>query len=243
MHRQTPRVASRVQKMEFEVSSGEVDFGHDTTVPGRRTLYDAAKRAMDILFASALIALFAPFLVLVALLVWRADGAPVFYLHRRIGKNGKPFNCIKFRTMVRDSEAILKRALMRDSKLRHEWERNFKLENDPRILGVVGQMLRRSSLDELPQLFNVLRGEMSLVGPRPIILEELSRYGQFKDHYLSVKPGLTGLWQVGGRSDTSYEERVRLDTYYVENASLAKDLSILLKTITAFVSGHLGGGR
>ncbi len=204
---------------------------------------NAVKRTVDILLALAMLVAFAPLMSLIALMVWREDGAPIFFGHRRIGKNGKPFRCLKFRTMVRDSDAVLERALSFDSNLRREWEESYKLDCDPRILDGVGHLLRRTSLDELPQLFNVLRGDMSLVGPRPIIDDELEKYGGYKTHYLSVKPGLTGPWQVGGRSDTSYEERVTLDVWYVENASIGRDLSILLRTMSAFVSGQLGGGK
>ncbi|WP_172332659.1 sugar transferase [Mangrovicoccus sp. HB161399] len=244
MHRQVPRVAPRIEVGEFEVLD-RVDNPAETVdlVRIKRPLHNAIKRTLDILLASAILAVIAPVLVLIALLVWREDGAPIIYFHRRIGKNGKAFNCLKFRTMVHDSEAILQRALALDLDLRREWEQNFKLENDPRILGSIGLLLRRSSLDELPQLFNVLRGDMSLVGPRPIIDDELPKYGRFKNHYLSVKPGITGPWQVGGRSDTTYEERVRLDAWYAANAATSTDMSILFRTITAFVTGQLGGGR
>ncbi|MEN3347367.1 MAG: exopolysaccharide production protein ExoY [Bradyrhizobium sp.] len=182
------------------------------------------------LAALALLLALSPVLAGIAFLIWRRDGAPILFAHYRVGVNGKLFRCMKFRTMLRDSEQVLAELLAADPHARAEWERDQKLANDPRITGI-GHFLRRSSLDELPQLINVLRGEMSLVGPRPITVGELTRYGKVRWHYLSVRPGITGLWQVSGRNDTSYEERVALDRRYVEQRSLRLDLSILVKTV------------
>ena len=150
-------------------------------------------------------------LILVALTIWVADGRPVIYRHRRIGRDGAAFDCLKFRTMARDADRALAAHLARSPAARAEWEATRKLRDDPRILGGLGRFLRRTSLDELPQILNVLRGEMSLVGPRPIVREELVHYGGQSRWYLAVRPGVTGPWQVGGRSDTSYATRVRLD--------------------------------
>jgi Undecaprenyl-phosphate galactose phosphotransferase WbaP len=194
-----------------------------------------AKRAMDIAIAGLALALALPFFLLVALLV-RADGGPAFYAHPRVGRGGRVFGCLKFRSMVVDSEARLEALLAADPAARAEWEQTRKLRNDPRITPI-GRILRATSLDELPQLINVLRGEMSLVGPRPVTQAELDRYyGAAAAHYLSVRPGITGLWQVSGRSETCYDQRVALDVAYVSQPSLLADLRILLKTPLAVLS-------
>lgn len=160
----------------------------------------------------------------------RQDGGKAIYGHQRIGKNGKPFSCLKFRTMVINSDEILQNLFKNEPLAKAEWEKDFKLKDDPRITPL-GNVLRRSSLDELPQLWNVLKGEMSLVGPRPIVAEELSRYDEDVDYYFMAKPGMTGLWQVSGRNDVDYQKRVYLDAWYVKNWSLWNDLVILCKTI------------
>ena len=158
----------------------------------------------------------------------------MLFAHYRVGHDGKLFRCMKFRSMLRNSDQLLADLLHDDPQVRAEWDRDQKLANDPRVTAV-GHFLRRTSLDELPQLLNVLRGEMSLVGPRPITLAELTRYGRVRWHYLSVRPGITGLWQVSGRNNTTYEERVALDRRYVEQRSVWLDLSILLKTVRVVV--------
>ena len=191
---------------------------------------------LDQFAALLLLLLFAPLMAVIALLVWRRDGAPVLFGNYRIGQHGRPFRCLKFRSMYLDSEAMLRELLERDPAARAEWARDHKLSDDPRITPI-GHFLRRTSLDELPQLFNVLRGEMSLVGPRPITLAELPRYGQVRWHYLSVRPGMTGLWQVSGRNDTTYDERVELDREFVEQHSLRLRLSILLRTLRVVIRG------
>lgn len=187
------------------------------------------KRVFDLLAALLLIALLSPLMLVLALRI-RGDGGPAVFRHQRIGKNGRAFPCFKFRTMVVDAEARLAHLLASDNARRVEWERDHKLKNDPRI-SPVGHFLRRTSLDELPQLFNVIRGEMSLVGPRPIVQSELAKYGADADYFLMVRPGLTGLWQVSGRNDVDYEQRVYLDTWYVKNWSLWYDIAILFKTV------------
>jgi len=173
--------------------------------------------------------LLSPAFGLISLLIRKSGGAAL-YSHERIGRYGNSFNCLKFRSMRADADKVLGDLLKNDPKARAEWEKDFKLKNDPRITPV-GHFLRRTSLDELPQLFNVLRGEMSLVGPRPVVEEELKRYQDNVHYYLQVRPGMTGLWQVSGRNDTSYVERVSLDSWYVQNWSLWYDIAILFKTI------------
>jgi lipopolysaccharide/colanic/teichoic acid biosynthesis glycosyltransferase len=182
------------------------------------------------LVAALLLILLSPLLAIIVFLIWQRDGAPVLFAHYRVGYEGKLFRCMKFRTMLRNSEEVLSDLLRNDPQARVEWERDHKLVNDPRVTRI-GSFLRRSSLDELPQLLNVLRGEMNLVGPRPITVAELARYGRVRWHYLSVRPGITGLWQVSGRNNTTYEQRVALDRRYVEQRSLWLDLGILLRTM------------
>lgn len=188
------------------------------------------KRGFDLIGSLSIIILFCPLLIYISARV-RKDGGPAIYGHLRVGKNGKPFKCLKFRSMVINSEEILESLLATNSEVRAEWNSTFKLRNDPRITKI-GHFLRRTSLDELPQLFNVVKGEMSLVGPRPIINEELERYNEEVDYYLLGKPGMTGLWQVSGRSDIDYDTRVYLDAWYVKNWSMWNDIAILFKTIS-----------
>jgi len=201
----------------------------------RKALFPIAKRALDFIGAGVGLVLLSPFFLIVALMV-RADGGPAFFAHQRVGRGGKLFGCLKFRSMVVDSQARLESLLANDPVARAEWEATRKLKNDPRITRI-GRFLRSTSLDELPQLMNVLRGEMSLVGPRPVQEAEIDRYyGASAAHYMAVRPGITGLWQVSGRSETSYESRVALDVAYVSRPSLLADLSILLRTPVAVVS-------
>ncbi len=176
-------------------------------------------------------------LLLVLAWVIRRDGSPATFEHYRVGCGGRLFRCIKFRTMRPDAERALREVLSRDPALREEWQRDQKLAHDPRVTPL-GRWLRRSSLDELPQLVNVLRGEMALVGPRPITVPELRRYGPARWKYLSVPPGMTGLWQVSGRNWTSYEQRVELDQLYVKTRSAGLDCTILAKTVMVVLTRH-----
>jgi Undecaprenyl-phosphate galactose phosphotransferase WbaP len=187
------------------------------------------KNIMDYTGAAVILILLSP---LFLFLFWKIkkDGGPAFFGHVRIGRNGRPFKCWKFRTMVPNAQAVLKELFEKDPAAQAEYEENFKLQNDPRITKV-GHFLRKTSLDEIPQFINVLFGEMSLVGPRPVVDAEKKYYGDKFKYYTSVKPGITGLWQVSGRSDTGYEKRVALDVDYVENWSLGRDIYILLKTV------------
>jgi exopolysaccharide production protein ExoY len=198
-------------------------------------ILDGLNLRLNQLAALLILLALSPLMLLVAWLTWRRDGAPIFFAHYRVGRGGKLFRCLKFRTMYREAEQMLADLLRDSAEARAEWQRDQKLTNDPRITPV-GHFLRRTSLDELPQLFNVLRGEMVLVGPRPITVAELTRYGRVRWHYLSVRPGITGLWQVSGRNDTSYEERVALDRSYVEQRTLWLDLQILFRTVGVVLS-------
>lgn len=187
------------------------------------------KRTMDIVGSLSLIILLSPLLITLYYLVSK-DGGNAIYGHTRIGRNKKAFKCLKFRSMVLNSQEVLQQLLANDPEARAEWQKDFKLKNDPRITKV-GHFLRKTSLDELPQLFNVLKGEMSLVGPRPIVRSELARYNDDVDYYLMAKPGMTGLWQVSGRNDVDYITRVYYDAWYVKNWSIWNDIVILFKTI------------
>jgi Undecaprenyl-phosphate galactose phosphotransferase WbaP len=201
--------------------------GDNSTRPFAR----AAKSAFDFVTAGIGMLLISPILVVIAVLV-TLDGGPALFAHERIGANGRRFPCYKFRSMVMDADRRLSELLAANPEAAAEWQEKHKLRADPRITWI-GRILRATSLDELPQLFNVLRGEMSLVGPRPIVDAEVLRYAENFAYYLEVRPGLTGLWQVSGRSDTSYEDRVRLDVWYVRNWSLWHDVAILMKTVPA----------
>lgn len=205
---------------------------HAAWLRGARPFF---KRALDLLGAGALLLLLSPLMLGIAWLV-RRDGGPALFAHRRVGRGGQSFGCLKFRSMVVDSQARLEALLASDPAARAEWEATRKLRQDPRVTRV-GRFLRATSLDELPQLINVLRGEMSLVGPRPVLQSELDDfYGAAALHYITVRPGITGLWQVSGRSDTSYAQRVALDMAYVAAPSLRRDIAILLRTPLAVLS-------
>ena len=200
------------------------------TLVGRQSrLGRSLKRSGDVVFSAAVLGLGSPLFLLLAVLVKLSSPGPVFYVQNRVGRGYRPFGCIKFRTMRPDADAVLAQVLERSPEMRAEFERDFKLKNDPRITPI-GRFLRRSSLDELPQFLNVLRGEMSVVGPRPIVNKEISRYGDYMDEVLAVRPGLTGLWQVSGRNNLSYAKRVRLDLAYARGRTLLLDLAIILRT-------------
>ncbi len=189
-------------------------------------------RLVDVALAAGALVFFAPLFVLVALLVKLEDGGPVFFAQERIGRGGVLFRCLKFRTMAIDAEVQLRDLLARNPAARREWDRDHKLKDDPRITRV-GRFLRASSLDELPQLWNILVGQMSVVGPRPIVKAEATRYGRHFKRYCQVRPGLTGLWQVSGRNDVSYRERVVMDVAYVRARCLCLYLKIIVRTVPA----------
>ncbi|QFY61034.1 sugar transferase [Rhizobium grahamii] len=191
-----------------------------------------AKRAFDVSAACLGLLLLSPILLMVMLLVKLSDKGPAFYGHRRIGHNGQEFRCLKFRTMVTDGDRVLQDYLRNNPQAMDEWRSTRKLQNDPRVTAV-GTVLRKLSLDELPQLFNIIRGEMSIVGPRPVVRDELEMYEHAAVYYLQSRPGLTGLWQISGRNDVSYAARVAFDTHYVENWSLVRDVVIIARTIPA----------
>lgn len=194
------------------------------------------KRIIDILFVIIVSPIVIPIMLILTIVVKVSSKGPVFYGHKRVGKNGKEFKCWKFRSMVVNADKMLDKLLAENPEMKKEWDKDCKLENDPRVTKV-GRFLRKTSLDELPQIINIFTGEMSLVGPRPVTEPELVKYGKYKDYVLSVTPGLTGMWQVSGRSDTGYEERISFDSYYIQNWSIWLDIWILIKTVWVVIKG------
>lgn len=191
-----------------------------------------AKRSFDITAAALALILFSPIFLMIMALIKCTDGGSAFYGHRRVGHNGRYFHCLKFRTMVTDGDRVLRDYLMANPQAAEEWRMTRKLRFDPRVTAV-GSVLRKLSLDELPQLINILRGDMSVVGPRPVVDEELGLYDSHASFYLRTRPGLTGLWQISGRNDVSYEARIAFDTHYVQNWSFIRDILIIVRTIPA----------
>ncbi len=189
-----------------------------------------AKRLFDVMFSLLVLVLFSPVYLILALLIALSSEGPIFYVQERVGKNYKPFNCIKFRTMVSNADEVLMQIMAKSPHLRQEFEANFKLKKDPRITKI-GWFLRITSLDEFPQFWNVLLGDMSVVGPRPLVAEELPKYGCHIEQILTIRPGITGLWQVSGRNDIPYPRRVQIDLYYVKFNNFWLDLWIIVKTI------------
>ena len=194
-------------------------------------MYRVIKRILNLLCSFVGVIVLSPFFLIISLFIKVSSKGPVFFVHERVGLNGKKFKLIKFRTMVNNAEEMIASFSPEQKK---EWEENYKLKDDPRITKI-GKFLRRTSLDELPQLINILKGDMSIVGPRPVVDEELNWYGDKKDKLLSVKPGLTGWWAVNGRSNVPYPERCDLELYYVDHISFALDAKIILKTLGAII--------
>ena len=203
-----------------------------TSSIGLNIIERAVKRLFDLASVLVILALFWWAIIIVAIAVRLTTGSPVIYGHKRVGRGGREFNCYKFRSMVPNADEVLAHLLATDPQAREEWSRDFKLKNDPRITRV-GRFIRKTSLDEFPQLWNVLMNDMSVVGPRPVVRKELDAYyaGTCREHYLSVKPGLTGLWQVSGRNDMDYSERVELDRHYVISWGLWFDFMIVMRTV------------
>ena len=199
---------------------------------------EAVKRTIDITGGLVGMIFLIPVTIIVAILNFvNKENGPIFYAQKRIGKDGKIFKMYKFRTMVVDADKKLKTILENDPKLRKEWEENRKLKNDPRITKI-GKFLRKTSIDEIPQFFNVLRGNLSLVGPRAVVYDEIEKFGDYQKDVLSVKPGITGYWAANGRSDTSYDERVFMETKYARNCSVWMDIKIIFKTIISVIKGE-----
>jgi exopolysaccharide production protein ExoY len=216
----------------MSITNAEVGSDLDSKFGARRGT--GAKRAFDVTAASIMLIFALPAMFFIAVILFSTDRGPVLFSHERIGLNGKRFKCLKFRSMVVNSKEALQRHLEMFPQARAEWEATQKLRDDPRITRL-GRFLRVTSLDELPQLINVIRGEMSLVGPRPIVQDEVVRYADQIEHYSAVRPGITGLWQVSGRSDVDYDQRVQLDSLYVREWSFLGDFVILIKTVKVVI--------
>ena len=189
-----------------------------------------AKRVFDIIFSSLVLIFFSPIYLILALLIALSSQGPIFYVQKRVGKNHKTFNCLKFRTMINNADEVLESIMAQSPQLREEFENTFKLKEDPRITRI-GKFLRLTSLDEFPPFWNVLKGDMSVVGPRPLVPQELYKYGDRIDRVLTIRPGITGLWQVSGRNDIPYPQRVNIDVYYVNYYNWWLDFWIIFKTI------------
>lgn len=220
---------NRLSRTSTQIAQRRSMAKRTSDIPDMPPVWSLAKRSLDFFGSLTLLVLLSPVLAALYGLVARSGGE-VIYGHRRIGRNGEWFTCYKFRTMIPDAENVLKRVLAENPELQAEWDRDEKLRNDPRVTKV-GEFLRRTSLDELPQLFNVLKGDMSLVGPRPATDIGKAHYGRAWRWYLAVRPGMTGLWQVSGRNDVGFQRRVVLDVYYIRNQSLLLDIQILFRTI------------
>lgn len=197
----------------------------------RKNYYIYIKRILDILLGTIGLIILLPIFVVIGIFIKIDSKGPVFFLHKRIGKNGKEFKMYKFRTMHENAEDMIKNFTEEQMK---EWKENYKLANDPRITKV-GDFLRRTSLDELPQIINIVKGDLSIIGPRPVIKEELEKYGENKEKFLSVKPGLTGYWASSGRSETSYRKRMKMELYYVDNISFQFDMKIFFRTVISVI--------
>lgn len=196
-----------------------------------KKVYIKVKRVIDVILASVALILLSPLFAIIAIAIKIDSKGPVFFAHKRIGKNGKIIKLYKFRSMVINAEELIKSFTPEQMK---EYKENYKLTNDPRITKV-GKFLRKTSLDELPQLINIINGDLSIIGPRPVIADELEKYGTNKDKFLSVTPGLTGYWAANGRSNTTYEQRIEMELYYIDNLSLKMDIKVFFKTILSVV--------
>lgn len=223
--------------MRPEAKLGYIPMASFKPASGHPAIGGYIKRTFDVIAAVLALLVLSPLFAILAILVKLSDKGPVFYGHTRVGRSGESFKCLKFRTMRTDGNAVLAQYLAENPEAVAEWEATRKLQNDPRVT-VVGKVLRKLSLDELPQVINIMRGDMSIVGPRPVVSDELALYGPAAVYYLKSRPGLTGLWQVSGRNDVSYDSRVAFDTHYVENWSFITDLAIILRTVPAVLASR-----
>jgi Undecaprenyl-phosphate galactose phosphotransferase WbaP len=216
------------------VEALEIDLASIENPRGIRKLDPAFKRLVDIVLSMTALVVLSPVLLLIWIAIKASSRGPAIYRHRRIGRDGVFFDCLKFRTMVQNADELLEDVLSGDAELRAEHANNHKLRADPRVTRI-GKVLRKTSLDEFPQFWNVLRGDMSIVGPRPIVTEEVEKYGHWLPVILQLRPGITGLWQISGRNDTTYDERIALDRRYALSRNLVSDFSIMLKTPTVMI--------
>lgn len=215
-----------MQNLDYNISkkiNGEISMS--------LKIYEFFKRIFDVVSSTLLLIILSPVFLILIILVKLDSKGPVFFGHKRIGYKGETISVYKFRSMVQNAEEVLRNFT---PEQKAEFEKNFKLDDDPRITKI-GAFLRKTSLDELPQLINIIKGNMSVVGPRPIVQKEVAKYGKYADKLFSVKPGLTGFWQANGRSDTTYDERVQMDMYYIDNRSTLLDIKILFKTVIAVI--------
>lgn len=226
-----PHAAQVAQPSRFQTPTARYAAWRSDRVT-TRSADEILSRILDVVIVIAVLIFTGPLLIVLALVVKLSDGGPAVFSHPRVGRNGKTFKCLKFRSMVLNAEAQLQHLLATDASARLEWQTDQKLRRDPRITPL-GQFLRKSSLDELPQLFNVLAGDMSIVGPRPIVQSEIVRYGRGYRYYCMVRPGITGLWQVSGRNNTTYFRRVALDRLYARSKCVTLNAKIIVKTIPA----------
>ncbi len=231
LERPVQTIGSYSEQLQQTGVHHETEWTGQTDLPVSTAASAFAKRTFDILGSISIALACLPVIIIIAIVI-RLNGQPVVFSHQRIGKGKKMFDCYKFRTMVPDAEQVLQKLIRSDSAVLREWRENHKLRDDPRVTGF-GEFLRKSSVDELPQLWNVLKGDMSLVGPRPIVEDELERFGNKAKVYLSVRPGMTGLWQIMGRSNVTYSRRVSLDSWYVRKQSILFDAWILMRTAVA----------
>lgn len=222
------------QTQQIKDIAGIIGFASIHNLTFKRNLF--LKRFIDLLIIISLSPFWLPVMLILCILTKITSKGPIFYGHKRVGKNGKEIKCWKFRSMCVNSQEILEQILATDPVRKAEWEKDRKFLDDPRVTKF-GKILRKTSLDELPQIFNIIKGDMSLIGPRPVTEPELIKYGEYKDYVLSVVPGLSGLWQVSGRSDTGYEERISFDTFYIQNWSIWLDIWILIKTVWVVING------
>ncbi len=231
-----------VKLIQGLVRRGLIDPSRQTHKESEKLKLDSAfyKRVFDIIFSLTILIVFSPIYLILAGLIAISSPGPIFYNQERVGKNFRHFECIKFRTMVHNADEVLESMMRGSPQMRQEFEDNFKLKEDPRIT-LIGKFLRLTSLDEFPQFWNVLKGDMSVVGPRPLVPEELHKYGSKMSKVLTIKPGITGLWQVSGRNDIPYPQRVQIDVYYVKNNNWLLDLWIIFKTIGVVLFPHNNG--
>lgn len=228
----TTSIPEKVERQKAKVFNIQSEIKKENKV--EKAIYIGIKRTIDVIGSLVGMVLLVPatIAIYIAKKISKEDNGPLFYKHIRYGKNGKQFKLYKFRSMCMNADEKLKEYLKSNEEARKEFEENQKLQHDPRITKL-GNFLRKTSLDELPQMLNILKGEMSFVGPRPVVKREIEKYGESKEKLLSVKPGLTGYWQVNGRSNTTYEERMNMELYYVDNCSLWLDIKIFFKTFIA----------
>lgn len=228
----TTSIPEKVERQKAKVFNIQSEIKKENKV--EKAIYIGIKRTIDVIGSLVGMVLLVPatIAIYIAQKISKEDNGPLFYKHIRYGKNGKQFKLYKFRSMCMNADEKLKEYLKSNEEARKEFEENQKLQHDPRITKL-GNFLRKTSLDELPQMLNILKGEMSFVGPRPVVKREIEKYGENKEKLLSVKPGLTGYWQVNGRSNTTYEERMNMELYYVDNCSLWLDIKIFFKTFIA----------